>query len=269
MGQLLEFDFIDSGVGPALLFLPGSYSMHSAWRGVQGELKGSYRQITTSLPGYGGTTEIRDDTTCDMTVMTDFVAQVVDRVDAPVHLVGHSFGGLTVLATALSGRVKPLSLITFEGNPIYAKPQTGEFAWRQNTLDMYEAFEAAYAAGDPDAAGIIIDFWGKAGQFKAMPEKFREYCRSAVYSNILDWRAAIGFKQSLPEFSALDMLCTFARGEHANVALKDVTDAMARYTPDSTIKIVPSSGHFLISTHPTECAAIIDDHMARYSERQA
>ncbi|MFT5639746.1 MAG: pimeloyl-ACP methyl ester carboxylesterase [Paracoccaceae bacterium] len=121
-----------------------------------------------------------------MSGMTDFVARVVAQIGAPVHLVGHSYGGLNVLAAALSGRVKPLSLITFEANPIYAQPETGEFSWSQSMLEMAAGFETAYASNDLDAAGIIIDFWGGAGTFKNMPAQFQDYCRSVVYTNILD-----------------------------------------------------------------------------------
>ncbi|MFT5006310.1 MAG: pimeloyl-ACP methyl ester carboxylesterase [Paracoccaceae bacterium] len=169
-----------------MLFLPGSYSTHSGWSGVQNALKGSYRLITTSLPGYGGSKEIRPANVHDMSGMTDFVARVVAQIGAPVHLVGHSYGGLNVLAAALSGRVKPLSLITFEANPIYARPETGEFSWSQSMLEMAAGFETAYASNDLDAAGIIIDFWGGAGTFKNMPAQFQDYCRSVVYTNILD-----------------------------------------------------------------------------------
>ena len=36
----MSVDFVDAGEGPALLFLPGSYSTHAAWAEVIGALKG-------------------------------------------------------------------------------------------------------------------------------------------------------------------------------------------------------------------------------------
>lgn len=264
----MDFDFVDEGTGPALLFLPGSYSNFAAWRAVQKELKGRYRLITTSLPGYGGSKEIRDKTVSDMSLMSDFVSRVVDRVGEPVHLVGHSFGGLTTLATVLSGKVKPSSVITFEANPINLRPEFGNFPWHAQTIDMYNSFEAAYASGDPDAPGIIIDFWGHSGIFKKMPTQFQDYCRSVVFTNVLDWRCALGFTPNVSAFSALDMLCTFAHGEHAVQPLKDITKAIAEFAPNSLIKEVKGSGHFLISTHPAECAVLIDDHMVRFEAQQ-
>ena len=69
----MDFDFEDTGTGPVLLFLPGSYSNYAAWKGIQKALKSSCRMISTSLPGYGGSKEIRGDTVQDITLMADFV----------------------------------------------------------------------------------------------------------------------------------------------------------------------------------------------------
>ena len=125
----MDFDFIDDGTGPALLFLPGSFSAYAAWKGVQKALKGTYRLVTTSLPGYGDTPEIRDATTDNIERVTDFVAEVVARSGAPVHMVGHSYGGLVIYASVLSGKVTPESIVTFEGNPVFSRHTGGPFPW--------------------------------------------------------------------------------------------------------------------------------------------
>jgi pimeloyl-ACP methyl ester carboxylesterase len=263
----MRFDFKDTGTGPVLLFVPGSYSNYSAWKNIQQELKGSYRMISISLPGYSGTQEVREDTDNDMSAMSGFLADVVDHIADPVHLIGHSYGGLVTFAATLDKSIRPLSLITFEGNPIYSRYPDFDSPWLAGTLDMSQRFEEAYASGDPDAAGIIIDFWGKKGDFQAMPERFRDYCRSTVYTNILDWRTAAGFKPFFSEFSAIDVPCSIVRGEFANQAIVDLSAAIALEIPDNNLHVVEGSGHFLISTHPSECAKIIDDHMTAYGEK--
>jgi pimeloyl-ACP methyl ester carboxylesterase len=246
-----------------LLFLPGSYSTHAAWRGVQKQLGGSYRLISTSLPGYGGTPEVRPQDVGDVSGMVDFVAAVVARVAAPVHLVGHSWGGLVGLATALSGRVPVQSLITFEANPIFARRPTGDAPWSGQVAEVIGRFRAAVAAGDAGAAGLIIDYWGEPGAFAAMPEAFRNYCQATAACNLLDWQAAAGFTPHLAEFGAIDLPVTLVRGGLANEALVDISAALANEIKASTLEVVEGAGHFLISTHPQECAALIDAHMAR------
>ncbi len=264
----MDFDFEDGGTGPALLFLPGSYSNHAAWRGIQKALKGSYRTVTTSLPGYGGSKEMRGDSVNDMSLMSNFVAKVIDHIGEPVHLIAHSYGGLTAFASVLSGKASPLSLVTFEGNPVFSRRDDGEFSWQGDVIDMKTRFEAAYASGNPNAASLIIDFWSQPGVFTSMPEPFQNYCRSTVFSNILDWRSGSGFTPTISEYSAIDVPSTIVRGEHAIKAMVDISDEISQTIPDGSLRIVDGSGHFLISTHPDDCAAIIDEHMQNFASRQ-
>lgn len=262
--KFVQIDIADTGSGPALVFLPGSYSTKEAWRGVQAALQGNYRLISTSLPGYGATAETRPAMVSDMNLMQNFVAQIAEQIGEPFHLIGHSFGGLTTLASTLNKSVEPLSVITFEGNPIYSMPEKGTFVWKAEMLEVGEQFEEAYLRGDKDAAALIIDYWGGRGFFASMPEVVREFCRSTTYTNILDWRAAAGFTPQISDFSSIEVPATLVRGELANDAIVEITSLLSQFMPRAKLQIVESAGHFLISTHPKQCAAIIDDHLLQY-----
>lgn len=130
---------------------------------------------------------------------------------------------------------------------------------------MKDRFEAAFAAGEPDAAGLIIDFWSKPGVFKAMPQPVQDYCRSTAYTNVLDWRSAFGFNPFISDYAAIEVPCTIVRGEHAIQPMIDISDRIARQIRDAALLEVAGAGHFLISTHSQSCAAIIDDHMENYA----
>lgn len=262
----MEFDFTDTGTGPAVLFLPGSYSSHSAWRGVQKALNGSYRTISTSLPGYGDTPEIRPIDVKDVALITDFVAEVVEKVGEPVHMVGHSFGGLSLYASVLAGKVKPLSIVTFEGNPVFCRTGDDPFHWADGMIDMKARFRAAIDAGDPEAAGVIIDFWSHPGNFKSTPGSFRAFCQTKAATNLLAWEAGTGFAADFTDFKCLDMPCTVARGGLANPAIIDVSEQIVANARNATLHVEPGAGHFLISTHPAECAAVIDRHMQQFAD---
>ncbi len=257
----MNFEFDDRGTGPALLFFPGSYSTASAWRGVQKALSGSYRLMSTSLPGYGATPEMRSlsDSTIDR--MTDFVAQVVSRAGEPVHLVGHSFGGLSLFAAVLHQKVSAESLITFEANPVVTRPVSGEYPWVDHVRNVSHQFETAHINGDTDAAGIIIDYWSKAGTFDALPEAVKSHCRQTAGANVLDWRAALSFSPFIAEYAAMTIPTTLVRGEHANPAIIGLSAEIADQIEHSRLEVVSGADHFLISTHPEACAAVIDRHM--------
>ena len=260
----MSFDFIEVGTGPALLFLPGSYSNHAAWKGVQAALSGSYRLISTSLPGYGNSCEVRPNSVSDMAEMTDFVARIVDHAKEPVHLIGHSYGGLAVLATALSKKAPLLSLLTFEANPVFIRPDDGDFPWLPEATAIPDRFEAAFAAGDPGAAAGIIDYWSAPGYFQTLPKPVQDYCRSCAKTNVLDWRTAKGFRPLLSDFAAIDIPATIVRGALANRAITDISKGIATHIPQGSLEVVRNANHFLISTHVKACAGVIDAHMDRF-----
>ena len=85
-------------------------------------LQGRFRCVTTSLLGYGGTAERRASGDAEICLEREIIESVVRRAGGPVHLVGHSFGGLVALATALRGRVPLLSLTIVFSVLVYVFP---------------------------------------------------------------------------------------------------------------------------------------------------
>lgn len=256
-----DFDLTETGQGPAVLMLPGSYATPAAWKGIQSALKTSFRIFSTSLPGYGTTPEIRPEGDAGIDRLVEFIGQVVDAVGEPVHIAGHSWGAHLVLAALLANRIQPLSVICFEANPIFAQPSGGPFPWRSEIEEMVSRFETALANGDPEAASIIIDFYSRPGTFLGMPENVRAFCRSTAQTNLLDWYSAATFTPSFDAFAAVDHPITLVRGGDTPVPIVDVTEQLATSIPHANKRVVPGADHFLISTHPAACAELLDRHI--------
>ncbi|HMH60940.1 MAG TPA: alpha/beta fold hydrolase, partial [Bradyrhizobium sp.] len=99
--QLGHIDYDESGEGPTIVLVPGSCSTGAAWRPIVAQWESGFRCITTSLLGYGGTVERRTALDAGIAHEAEVLEAVIRRAAAPVHLVGHSFGGLSALAVAL------------------------------------------------------------------------------------------------------------------------------------------------------------------------
>ncbi len=101
-----RIDYAESGSGPTVVLVPGSCSTGAAWRPMMAQWGDRFRYVTTSLLGYGGTAERRtiDDPSIDHEI--DALDAVIRRAGGPVHLVGHSYGGMVSLAAALRKRVR-------------------------------------------------------------------------------------------------------------------------------------------------------------------
>ena len=138
-------DYDESGQGPTIVLVPGSCSTGVAWRPIVSQWKESFRCVTTSLLGYGGTAERRTDLDTDISHEAGILESVIRRAACPVHLVGHSFGGLTALAVALRNKVPLLSLSILEAPAPEILRHMGEHrhygAFREMSDSYFSAFQ--------------------------------------------------------------------------------------------------------------------------------
>jgi pimeloyl-ACP methyl ester carboxylesterase len=133
------------------------------------------------------------------------------------------------------------------------------------TRHMSQDFEAAHRAGEPDAAGRIIDFWGGADSFAAMPAPVQDYCRSTTDANVLDWRTVMTLGAGPADYARLTMPVLLVRGGLANPAMVAITDALASSLPNVKTAVVANASHFLITSHAGECAELLGGFLAHAS----
>ena len=249
------------GAGLPVLFLPGSYSTAAGWRGVWAHLPDHWHLAATSLLGCGTTVETRRPGDADMAHEVALVRAAVDRLGGGlVHLVGHSFGGTVALAAALAGGVEIASITLFEANP-FDLIATDPVLYPEARA-LAASFTAAVGAGEADAAARIIDWWGGAGSFAAMPPRLQGFCRRVAPANALDWETCFGFRPDRDALAAFGLTVLLGRGEAAVPAMVAMTEALRAHLPGAHHAVVGGAGHFLTSSHPAACAALLIDHLA-------
>jgi pimeloyl-ACP methyl ester carboxylesterase len=172
--ELLErIDYEVCGSGPTVVLAPGSCSTGAAWRPLMEAWDNSLRCVTTSLLGYGGTTERRTAHDTSIAYEADALEWVIRRASGGrVHLVGHSFGGLVAIAVALRNRVRLASLVIIEAPAVELLRERGEQEHYRAFHRMSEAYFAAHGSGDAEAIAAMIDFYGGAGTFASWPPVF-------------------------------------------------------------------------------------------------
>lgn len=255
-------EYQEVGDGPTVLFLPGSFSTPAAWRGMQNHLPPIYRFIATSLCGYGKTEDTRSAMDCGIEHEVRVIEAVARRAGAPIHLVGHSFGGTVAFATALAGQVEVLSIATFEANPLALIREGPSPETFDAVREMSRDFEVALRAGEQDAASRIIDFWGGDGSFLRLPGPAQEYCRLTAAANVLDWHADFGFEARTADYASLAIPVLLVRGGLANEAMIEITDALETSLPTVRPAVVKGASHFLIISHAKQCAELLTSFLA-------
>jgi len=242
------------------VLVPGSCSTGAAWRPTINHLQDRFRCVTTSLLGYGGTTERRTALDSDIGHEADIIETVIRRAASPVHLVGHSFGGLSALAVALRGKVPLLSLAILEAPAADILRQMGEYTPYRAFREMTDTYFSLFQGGDRHAIALMIDFYGGAGTFESWPPRVRDYAIATTATNILDWAGGYGFRLTRGLLATLDIPTLVLWGGNSHPAVARANQLLAQCTQASRVRL-GGAAHFMISTHAEEVARTLAQHV--------
>lgn len=262
-----RIDYTEAGSGPTIVLVPGSCSTGAAWRPVMAALNGRFRCVTTSLLGYGGTAERRTASDPAIAHEAAMLEAVIRRAAGPVHLVGHSFGGLVALAVALRNRVPLASLVIAEAPAVDVLRAVGERRHYRAFRDLTDAYFAAFHGGDEDAIATMVDFYGGAGTFASWPARVRAYAVETTPVNILDWASAYGFALSAPALAAVEIPVLVLHGGASHPAVKRANELLSIHLARASLVTIAGAAHFMISTHAEDVAHAIARHVRPPSER--
>src|ERR1700733_9299280 len=262
-----HIDYDVSGAGPTIVLVPGSCSTGAAWRPVMAAWGDRFRCVTTSLLGYGGTAERRSSRDPSIWHEVDIVESVIRKAGGPVHLVGHSFGGVVAIAVALRNRVPLASLTVIEAPAAELLRDNGDRQHYRAFRQMTDGYFAAFAGGDVEAIATMIDFYGGAGTFASWPPRVRAYAVQTTAVNILDWGSAYGFPLSAAALATVETPTLVLRGGASHPAMQRVNGLLAECLNRATLATIDGAAHFMIATHAGKVGRLICEHVGRMESR--
>ncbi|AMJ62441.1 alpha/beta fold hydrolase [Bosea sp. PAMC 26642] len=255
-------DYDEAGEGPTLVLVPGSCSTGAAWRPVVRALGGHFRTVTTSLPGYGGSAERRTADDTSIGHVAGAVERVIERAGQQIHLVGHSFGGLTGLAVALRRRVTLASLTILEAPAPSILPACGEDEFYRMFRTMTDAYRASFMDGDECAIAAMIDFYGGRGTWVSWPERVRAYAVATTPVNLRDWESAYALALNRAFLAELKLPVLVCYGTLSHPSVRRANALIGESVGWGRTRAIEGASHFMISTHPGEIAAVIAAHVS-------
>ncbi|MGI9414313.1 MAG: alpha/beta fold hydrolase, partial [Hyphomicrobiales bacterium] len=81
-----------AGAGTPVVMLHSCASTGAQWHGITEQLTSKHRVVTPDLPGHGGSTALPLTGPNSLGAEAAVVLDLIERLDEPVHLVGHSYG---------------------------------------------------------------------------------------------------------------------------------------------------------------------------------
>ncbi|RQO82743.1 alpha/beta fold hydrolase [Acidovorax sp. FJL06] len=257
-----DVEYQESGSGSVLLFVPGSFSTGASWRSISAPLSERYRTIATSLLGYGKTQERRTPGSAWMQQEMDALDTVLARIQAPVHLVAHSFGACVALSLAMHRQPAFLSMTLLEPTVFYLLNQAGDRALSRQVRAITDTYMAAWEHGDPRAVQHVIDFYGGPGAFAAYPPAVQDKVMAMTATNILDWQTGDAQAPTPADIASVNTPTWVVCGSHSHPAMQRCNQLLVDTLPHAQLQMLEGANHFMVTTHAAELTRGIEQRVS-------
>ncbi|VDC26042.1 alpha/beta fold hydrolase [Pseudogemmobacter humi] len=243
-----------------LLALHCALAHGGAWAPLAGALPG-VELIAPDLPGHGDSAAMPEG--ADFHELTTGVAAELAARQAPVDLIGHSFGATVALRLALERPELVRSLTLVE--PVLFAAARGTPAWAE--CHAKQAAVARLLRQDPAAAAALFHAeWGAGLPFAALPARQREYLTARMPLVVAPGPLLMDDLAGLLRPGGLEGIgvpVLLAEGGRSPPVVAAILDTLAARLPDVRRLTVAGAAHMLPLTHPAPLAQAMQDLLAR------
>lgn len=249
----------ESGSGPVAVFLHGLGGGRTAWRPQLESLSRDRRCIAWDAPGYGASEPVSE-TSFD--AYATAAIELIDTVspDAPVELVGMSFGGMIAqyVAARAPHRVRTLTLMCT--SPKFGLDGTDPDEWRAARLSGLEAMGSPAAA----APAVLSSLVGPNGAH-VVPEAVEAMSRVPL-AGLLDSLSTISSHDTRSILGSLALPTLILVGELDDETPIAYSEALRNLIPGARMLVIPGVGHLLNLEAPDHVNAAIAEHWFGHDE---
>lgn len=245
-----------TGDGPAVLLLHSHGLSGRQFRALEAALvSGGYRAVVPDLAGHGRSLTWPPEEPFHFRVDVAGLLTVLRGADAPVHVVGHSYGGFLGLCLARAEPAMVASLALYDPVAFGVLDRTADPEWRDDlarvTFDVSgEAFLRRF-----------VDYWSGAGAWQGLRDDARaEFTRAARV--IRDGaEALVGDRTGVEAYRELRVPTLLMTGTATPVAERLVVRRLAEGIPGARLVTVEGAGHMGPLTHAATVNEAILGHL--------
>jgi pimeloyl-ACP methyl ester carboxylesterase len=262
----VTLSFVHTGSGAPVFCLHSSGGSGAQWKRLGAELSHRYHVLAPDLHGHGGTSPWPGMRPLRLADEVALVEPLLAALPAPVHLVGHSYGGAVALRLALAAPERIRSLCLIEPVLFGVLHQHGDHAEYIEISQIAEATVGAVQAGQPAAAArLFVDYWNGAGAWAKLPDHTRAVIERAIPSVARHWEAVFGETMTLADLRDLRMPTLLLSGDRSPRPARRVAELLAGALPEVATAVIAGAGHMSPLTHGPSVNSAIVKHLARHT----
>lgn len=244
-----------------VVLLRCSGSSGAQWKALAAALGPRYRAIAPELSGYGS-----------LAAEAGPVRSVIGRLQEPVHLVGHSYGGAVALHVARTRPelVRTLTLVEPSAFHLLRNGDATDVAALREITAVAADARAALAVGDYSGGfGRFVDYWSGPGSWADMPAEKRVLFAPQLAKVVLDFHALLSEPAELEDVCDLALPTLLVQGGCTTLPARCVCARLRMALPQASFRVVRGAAHMLPITHRDAVNALIAEHLGANSTQPA
>ena len=261
----------EMGSGPPIIFAHCSSASHKEWLFAADHFKATHTCIMPDMIGYGKSSghldeqgspvECRDD---------DIFAFLLDDLDEPAHIVGHSYGAAACLEASRNRLESVRSFFMIEPVAFHLL-QGDEYAGaREEAYRLADRVASAAEAGDiKRSARIYMSYWIGYLRWALSPRRFRDSVVRTVPKVAQEFRSIVGQECDVADLARIDCPVTLLTGARSTQAAHAVIDVLNQHIPHSNVIEIRKGGHMLPFTHPNEVFKHLSEHIRTFDRNRS
>jgi pimeloyl-ACP methyl ester carboxylesterase len=257
MPGAMELHVETSGQGTPVVLVHSSGLSGRQWkRAASVVVARGFRAVVPDLLGHGRSPAWAEPRPFSFEMDVEQVTGLLQALDQPAHLVGHSYGGLVVAKAALAASARVRSLALYDPE-VFGVLDGARDSDARDEIDRVPVPWEATPEGRDRWLSRFVDYWGGAGAWAALREEARaEFRRVAwvVYRGVV---SLVPDQTPASAYAALGVPALLMTGEHTPLAARRVLERLGESFADSRTVIVPGAGHMGPMTHADVVAGAI------------
>jgi pimeloyl-ACP methyl ester carboxylesterase len=241
----------------------------SEWRQLHGDLGPRFLLTAPNLIGNEGADRWAGNHAFTLSDEAAAVTSIMDAVNEPVHLVGHSYGGAVALRAAIERPTQVASLTLYEPAAFHILKTSVDGRIALVEIDAVankvnrDVLNGAYQG----AAKRFFEWANGDSSWEAMDAEARNNIVRYIPKVCIEYHAQVTERTPLMAYSRLNCPVLLLQGEFSLEPLCMIAQRLAHAMKLASLQTVYGAGHMGPFTHAAEVSAMMTNHILSAEER--
>ena len=257
--------FVDArGAGTPVVLLHSGGMSSRQWRSLAERLAPAHRVLAPDFLGAGKNPLWDDAVPFHYGLDVAAVGRVLDGLEGPAHLVGHSYGGLIALTVARTWPARVRSVAAFDpvAFGVLHDPMDDAGLADLRRAEAQPVFTDEALGGSEPWMESFVDYWNGPGAWRSLPAASREQFLRVGRKVFREVMSLMADRTSGAAYAAVTAPTLLLAGERSPTAARRVTEVLRAALANARREVVPGAGHMGPLTHGAIVDGLIAQHIA-------